>query len=89
MFVALKSRYLIAHTVKVMGGEDWMLWIDRLLANDLLANGFQTIAFSYIGPEQTRFLYRDGTIGAAKKDLEQKAKDINTILAAVVEIFFG
>ncbi len=73
----------IAHTVKVMGGEDWMLWVDRLLANNLLARGFQTVAFSYIGSEQTRPLYRGGTIGAAKKDLEQKAEDINSMLTAI------
>jgi len=73
----------IAHTVKVMGGEDWMLWIDRLLAENLLARGFQTVAFSYIGTAQTRPLYRDGTIGAAKKDLEQKAEDINRRLAGL------
>jgi len=73
----------IHHTVKVMGGEDWMLWIDQLLAENLLARGFRTIAFSYIGSEQTRPLYRDGTIGAAKKDLEQKARDLNTMLADV------
>jgi enoyl-[acyl-carrier protein] reductase/trans-2-enoyl-CoA reductase (NAD+) len=73
----------IVHTIKVMGGEDWMLWVERLLANNFLARGFQTVAFSYIGSEQTRPLYRDGTIGAAKKDLEQKAKDINRMLTAV------
>ena len=73
----------IAHTVKVMGGEDWMLWIERLLAENLLTQGFQTVAFSYIGSEQTRPLYRDGTIGAAKKDLEQKAAGINRMLAAL------
>ena len=73
----------IAHTVKVMGGEDWMLWIERLLAENRLARGFQTVAFSYIGSEQTRPLYRDGTIGAAKKDLEQKAAEINGMLKSV------
>jgi enoyl-[acyl-carrier protein] reductase/trans-2-enoyl-CoA reductase (NAD+) len=73
----------IAHTVKVMGGEDWMLWIDRLLAENLLARSFQTVAFSYIGSEQTRPLYRDGTIGAAKKDLEQKSEKINTMLSPI------
>jgi enoyl-[acyl-carrier protein] reductase/trans-2-enoyl-CoA reductase (NAD+) len=73
----------VAQTVKVMGGEDWMMWIDQLLANNLLDRGFQTIAFSYVGSDQTRPLYRDGTIGAAKKDLEQKARDINTMLEAV------
>ena len=73
----------INHTIKVMGGEDWMLRIDQLLGENLLARGFQTIAFSYIGSEQTRPLYRDGTIGAAKKDLEQKARDLNTMLADI------
>ena len=73
----------IAHTVKVMGGEDWMLWIDHLLADNLLSPRFQTIAFSYIGSDQTRPLYRDGTIGAAKKDLEQKARDINNMLEPI------
>jgi enoyl-[acyl-carrier protein] reductase/trans-2-enoyl-CoA reductase (NAD+) len=77
------SEEEIAHTIKVMGGEDWMLWVERLLAHDLLAPGFQTIAFSYIGSEQTRALYRDGTIGAAKKDLEQKAEAINHLLAPI------
>jgi len=73
----------IEHTVKVMGGEDWMLWIERLLGHDLLAPGFKTLAFSYIGSEQTRALYRDGTIGAAKKDLERKAEAINRLLAPI------
>jgi enoyl-[acyl-carrier protein] reductase / trans-2-enoyl-CoA reductase (NAD+) len=77
------SEEEIVHTVKVMGGEDWTLWIDKLLGQNLLAPGFRTIAFSYIGSEQTRPLYRDGTIGAAKKDLEQKAEDINRLLAPV------
>ena len=66
-----------------MGGEDWMLWIDQLMRRDLLERGFQTIAFSYIGSEQTRPLYRDGTIGAAKKDLEQKVESINRMLAPI------
>ena len=73
----------IANTVKVMGGEDWMLWIEKLLNEKLLARGFKTIAFSYIGSEYTRSLYRDGTIGAAKRDLEQKAGHINNMLDAI------
>ena len=71
----------IAHTIKVMGGEDWRLWIDKMMSRDLLEKGFQTIAFSYIGSEQTRPLYRDGTIGAAKKDLEQTVENINRMLS--------
>jgi len=73
----------IAHTIKVMGGEDWMLWIKTLLQENLLAQGFLAIAFSYIGSHHTRALYRDGTIGAAKKDLEQKTEEINKMLSPI------
>ncbi len=73
----------IGQTVKVMGGEDWMRWVERMKAADLLADGFLTIAFSYIGSEHTRALYRDGTIGAAKKDLEHKTRSINDMLQPI------
>ena len=62
----------IASTAKVMGGEDWQLWIDALLEADVLAEGVQTTAFSYIGPDVTTPIYRNGTIGNAKKDLEEQ-----------------
>jgi len=71
----------VDQTIKVMGGEDWKLWVEQLLQDGLLAEGFQTIAFSYIGPEVTRAIYRDGTIGEAKKDLEQHVALINDVLA--------
>jgi len=64
----------IEHTVKVMGGEDWALWIDALAKADLLADGVITLAYSYIGPEVTHAIYRDGTIGRAKDDLEHTAR---------------
>ena len=70
----------IEQTVKVMGGEDWLRWVERMKSANLLADGVLTIAFSYIGSPHTRALYRDGTIGAAKKDLEQKTAAINQIL---------
>ncbi|MCG6891979.1 MAG: trans-2-enoyl-CoA reductase family protein [Desulfobacteraceae bacterium] len=70
----------VGHTVKVMGGEDWLLWVDRLQEAGLLSHGFTTVAFSYIGPAFTRAIYRDGTIGAAKRDLEDKAGIINDAL---------
>jgi enoyl-[acyl-carrier protein] reductase / trans-2-enoyl-CoA reductase (NAD+) len=73
----------VAQTVKVMGGEDWTLWIEHLRKADLLAEGFQTIAFSYIGPDVTRPIYRDGTIGKAKEDMERRAAAVNEILAPV------
>lgn len=67
----------IAQTVKVMGGEDWKLWIDALAEAGALAEGFKTVAYSYIGPELTWAIYTDGTIGRAKLHLEETAKDMN------------
>ena len=68
----------IAQTVKVMGGEDWKLWIDALSQAGVLADGFKTVAYSYIGPELTWAIYTDGTIGRAKVHLEETAKELNT-----------
>jgi enoyl-[acyl-carrier protein] reductase/trans-2-enoyl-CoA reductase (NAD+) len=71
----------VEDTVAVMGGEDWRRWLDMLLEEKLLAPGVRTLAYSYIGPEITWPIYRDGTIGQAKKDLERAAKDIDAKLA--------
>ena len=71
----------IADTVAVMGGDDWRLWMEMLLEEKLLAPGARTLAYSYIGPEITWPIYRDGTIGHAKKDLERAAKDMDATLA--------
>ena len=68
-------------TVKVMGGEDWSLWIDALQKEDLLARDAVTVAFSYIGPQITDPIYRDGTIGRAKQHLESTARQLNERLA--------
>jgi enoyl-[acyl-carrier protein] reductase/trans-2-enoyl-CoA reductase (NAD+) len=73
----------IEQTIKVMGGEDWILWINRLLKENLMKKGFLTVAFSYIGPEFTKAIYRDGTIGRAKLDLESKADEINRLIAPI------
>lgn len=67
----------IAQTVKVMGGEDWKLWIEALADAGVLADGFKTVAYSYIGPELTWAIYTDGTIGRAKAHLEQTAKELS------------
>ena len=67
----------IEHTVKVMGGEDWMKWIEVLVAAKALTPASVTVAFSYIGPSITAPIYRQGTIGKAKEDLEQTAFAIN------------
>jgi len=71
----------IADTVAVMGGEDWRRWMDMLLGENLLARGARTLAYSYIGPEITWPIYRDGTIGQAKKDLERAGADLDATLA--------
>jgi len=71
----------IADTVAVMGGDDWRYWMEMLLEEKLLAPGARALAYSYIGPEITWPIYRDGTIGHAKKDLERAAKDLDSTLA--------
>ena len=71
----------VAHTVAVMGGEDWQMWIDALLAENLLAPGTQTVAYSYIGPELTWPIYKNGTIGAAKEDVERTQRALDEKLA--------
>jgi enoyl-[acyl-carrier protein] reductase / trans-2-enoyl-CoA reductase (NAD+) len=62
-----------AATVKVMGGEDWELWMEALREGGVLAPGAVALAYSYIGPSLSWPIYRDGTIGAAKADLELAA----------------
>ncbi|HMR18177.1 MAG TPA: trans-2-enoyl-CoA reductase family protein [Sphingobacterium sp.] len=76
----VESEDDIANTVAVMGGEDWKFWIEELKAADALAEGVKTVAYSYIGPELTYPIYRNGTIGRAKDDLEGTVPTINNLL---------
>lgn len=73
----------IAGTVKVMGGEDWRLWMRALRDAGVLAQGALSVAYSYIGPELTFPIYHDGTVGLAKRDLTAAAADITQYLAAL------
>ncbi len=73
----------IAATEMVMGGEDWAMWIDQLLAAGLLAKNAITLAYSYIGPELTHPIYKDGTIGMAKQHLHQTAQQLDCRLNAI------
>lgn len=73
----------IAATIKVMGGEDWYLWIKALTDAGVLDEECLTIAYSYIGPAITRAIYRDGTIGKAKEDLEATVDKLNQLLHEV------
>ncbi len=68
----------IANTQKVMGGEDWTLWMNALRDADALAPGAKAIAYSYIGPVLTYPIYREGTIGKAKEHLESTAGELRS-----------
>lgn len=63
----------ITNTVAVMGGDDWERWLAALRNADVLASGCKTTAYTYLGETITRDIYWDGTIGAAKKDLDRAA----------------
>jgi enoyl-[acyl-carrier protein] reductase/trans-2-enoyl-CoA reductase (NAD+) len=72
----------IANTVKVMGGEDWELWIDALSKAGVLSPKVKTVAYTYLGPELSWPIYKNGTIGRAKEDLERAGRAINAKLSA-------
>lgn len=69
-----------AATVAVMGGDDWKRWIDQLAEAGVLAPGFQTLNYTYIGSELTWPIYWNGTLGRAKVDLDRKAEEIRARL---------
>ena len=73
----------IAGTVTVMGGEDWKLWIDALKEAGVLAEGFKTVAYSYIGTEITWPIYWEGALGKAKQHLDQTAATLRESLADI------
>jgi enoyl-[acyl-carrier protein] reductase/trans-2-enoyl-CoA reductase (NAD+) len=75
----------IEATRKVMGGEDFAAWVEALMAADVLSKGARAVAYSYIGPELTMPIYRSGTIGKAKEDLEART----TALAAMLRQRLG
>lgn len=75
----------IKDTEAVMGGEDLVLWIDTLLKNNCLIKGVRVVAFTYIGPELTHAIYRNGTIGRAKLHLEKTAKELDVQLKSKLD----
>ncbi len=70
----------INNTIKVMGGEDWQMWVEMLSEAGVLADEFKTIAYTYLGSPATYPIYKDGTIGQAKKHLEQTAAALDNIV---------
>ncbi len=73
----------IANTVKVMGGEDWELWMRALQDADVLADNVQTTAYTYLGEKLTWPIYGHATIGKAKEDLDRAAHAITSQLASL------
>lgn len=73
----------IEATVKVMGGEDWAIWLQALADADLLAEGAQTTAYTYLGDKITWPIYGHATIGRAKEDLDRTADELNKQLAPI------
>ena len=71
------TQHDIDETIKVMGGEDWQLWVEMLLDAGVLAERFKTTAYSYDGADATDAIYKKGTIGAAKRHLEVTARTLN------------
>ncbi len=80
LVVETASKEEINNTIYCMGGEDWKLWVDFLLEEDLLTENFKTVTYTYIGGDVTKGIYREGTIGEAKKHLEATAKKLDTKL---------
>jgi enoyl-[acyl-carrier protein] reductase / trans-2-enoyl-CoA reductase (NAD+) len=78
--IAPATEVEMQHTIAVMGGEDWKMWIDALAAADVLTEGVITLAYSYIGPDVTHPIYRAGTVGKAKDDLEATAQQLDVQL---------
>lgn len=70
----------VQHTVAVMGGEDWEMWIKAMIEADLLADNCMTVAYTYVGPRVTQPVYRNGTIGAAKDHLEETGLRLDELM---------
>ncbi|MDN7749527.1 enoyl-ACP reductase FabV [Burkholderia gladioli] len=76
------SQEEIDNTVAVMGGEDWQMWIGALNQAGVLAPGAKTTAFTYLGEQITHDIYWNGSIGAAKKDLDKTVIGLRETLSA-------
>lgn len=77
------SEQEIHDTIKVMGGEDWALWMTALQNAGVLAEGCKTVAYTYIGEKLTWPIYKDATIGRAKEHLDETAALLNKQLASI------
>lgn len=73
----------IENTRKVMGGEDYLLWVQAIADKNLFSDNAKTITYTYLGSELTYPIYKDGTIGHAKRDLEKTQVQIQEIMDRV------
>lgn len=78
--IGIANEEEINDTVYVMGGSAWKEWVMTLAEHDLLNPGFKTISYTYIGGPTTDKIYRGGTLGKAKEDLELSAREMNAYL---------
>ena len=85
IFVEPANEKEIKDTETVMGGEDWVLWIDALLKSNCLIKSVKAVAFTYIGPKLTHAIYRNGTIGRAKLHLEKTVKKLDAQLKSKLD----
>lgn len=70
----------IKGTVFVMGGSDWKAWVDALDQAGVLSPHAKTVSYTYVGSGTMDKIYRSGTIGRAKDDLEATANTLNELL---------
>lgn len=73
----------IKATVQVMGGEDWKDWIQAMHDAGVIKKGAVTLAYSYIGPAVTHPIYKEGSIGQAKKHLYDTSLELTKEFADI------
>ena len=78
--IGIATEEEVKDTVYVMGGSAWKMWIDALDQANVLNHHCKTISYTYIGGPTTDKIYRGGTLGKAKEDLERSAKIMNDML---------
>ncbi len=77
------SEEEIQATIQVMGGEDWKAWITALHDAGVIKENAVTLAYSYIGPVVTHAIYKDGSIGQAKKHLYDTSVELTKEFADI------
>lgn len=78
--VTQASEQDVKDTVYVMGGSDWYDWLKALDQENVLNQFVKTVSYTYIGGPTTVKIYRGGTLGKAKEDLEKHAAIIDALL---------